>query len=587
MDEMTQTKPLPELLAPAGGLRQLAAAVAAGADAVYLGLGTLNARVSAAGFSWAELKRGCTLAHNHGTRVYGALNIFLFDREFEAAFSLVKKALACGVDAFIVADLGLIDALNKAFPGIEIHLSTQAGVHAPEGLILMQRELGVSRVCTGRELSVSEIADLCQTGVAIETFVHGAICISYSGECSFSALRRGRSAMRGDCTQPCRASYDLVDAQGKSVNNTEGDKLLCPHDFLGIAHLEELCAAGVYALKIEGRIKNPDYVYNVVSVYREALDCIAAGKPVDVPTLTERLKHSFNRGFTDIYLRGAKAGAELMSFERSINQGVHVGRVRERDRQKLFVELCADVHAGDTLEVRFYPAGGATEQTPKRWPMIVCPVDGAAGQTIFVHCKRKVEVGSEVYLTRDTNLLARAEAAVEAALNEVGKQEPEPELAQDQDFTRAEELVENQEGSWPDADAVLLDEMLRTNNRPEVLAHIQAAEEAGQEVVCRNISEVELCRQQGVRFSVAKPIFCSNSHTEALLKSWGAEHIYRADPTGQLMVMDHCVLSAMGPCNENCSSCKRRMGEHYLIEQDGGRVKVEVDHHGRTRLFAT
>lgn len=591
---------LPELLAPAGKLESLAAAVAAGADAVYLGLGKLNARVSAAGFTWPELAHGCALAHVHSVRVYGALNIFLYDEEFEAAFDLVRQAQACGVDAFIVADLGLIDALNKEFPGIEIHLSTQAGVHAPEGLELMRRELGVQRACVGRELSVAEIAELCTTGIPVETFVHGAICISYSGECMFSALRRGRSAMRGDCTQPCRATYDLMDEDGKSVVAMEGDKLICPHDYLGIAHISELCAAGVHALKIEGRMKSPDYVYNVVRTYRYALDCVAAGRTYDAAALTEQLSHSFNRGFTDIYLRGARAGADLMSFERSINQGTHVGRVIERAYQKIYVAFDKPVHAGDMLEVRFYPGEHTAPDAPKRWPQLVCPIDVAAGETIFVRCKRKVEVNSEVYLTTDNALKSEAQAAVDGLL--ASKLQTAPNSSEnecDSEKTakisehknlaayRSPDVVEALEGKTIPQDAIVLDEMLRADNRREMLGKIQRAKAAGIELICRNISEVELCREAGVTFSVAKPIFCSNSRTEELLKSWGASHIYQNDPRRQLMVMDHCVLTAAGPCTENCATCTRRQAKHYLVEQDGHKIEVTVDAHGRSRLFDT
>lgn len=580
---------IPELLAPAGGIRELAAALAAGADAVYIGLGLLNARVSAKGFSWKELEQGCYLAHKQGARIYGAINIFIFDNEFDYALELVGQAIRCGVDAFIVADLGLIVQLRQAFPTIEIHLSTQAGVHAPEGLELLARELGIERACVGRELSVPEIAELCATGINVEVFCHGAICISYSGECSFSALRRGRSAMRGDCTQPCRASYDLVNAQGASVKAVEGNKLLCPHDYLGITHLEELCRAGVSALKIEGRMKGTDYVYNVVRVYRAALDSISVDKPYDAEAFTEQLSRSFNRGFTDIYLRGAKADTNLMSFERSINQGMCVGRVTQTAYQKIFVAFDKDVHAGDLLEVRFYPGEHTRPDAPKRWPQISCPVDVQAGETIFLRCKRKIEAGCDVYLTRDAKLVACAQAAADNLLAQA------PALSASKDDTkqrherdlelRSDEAVETLKGTWPNSQAIMLEEILRKNNRSQTLNSIAAAKEASLEVVCRNISQVKLCQDAGVRFSVAKPIFCSNTHTEELLKTWGAEHIYMDDPTHQLMIMEHCVLSAEGPCNKDCPNCARRKEEHYLIEQDGGQVRVEVDAQGRTRLY--
>lgn len=216
------------------------AAIAAGTDAIYAGLGGFNARVSAHGFTDDEFARGCAVAHAHGVRVYVTLNVFVFDDELSDAVALGAHALELGADALIVADAGLACALSAAIPGVEIHLSTQAGVHSEGAVRLAADELGVERVTTARELTVDEIAALCATGVPIEVFCHGAICIGYSGACEFSALRRGRSAMRGDCTQPCRLAYDLVDEAGQSVVAVEGDRLLCPHDYLGIAHLPSL-----------------------------------------------------------------------------------------------------------------------------------------------------------------------------------------------------------------------------------------------------------------------------------------------------------------------------------------------------------
>ena len=404
---------LPELLAPAGGLDQMLAAIAAGADAIYAGLNGFNARVSAHGFSDDEFARGCAVAHAHGVRVYVTLNVFVFDDELADAVALGTHALELGADALIVADAGLACALRAAIPGVEIHLSTQAGVHSEGAVRLAAEELGVERVTTARELSVAEIEALCATGVPIEVFCHGAICIGYSGACGFSALRRSRSAMRGDCTQPCRLSYDLVDGAGESVVAVEGDRLLCPRDYLGIAHLPELVAAGVASLKIEGRMKNPDYVFNVVRVWRRALDMLRSGAwDADaVPALERELGRSFNRGFTDAYLRG-RSGAELMSFERAINQGVRVGRLVAVGHEEVTVELDAAVAAGDTLEIRFYPGADARPDVPKRWPQVPCPVNATAGERVVVHCKRKVDAGCEVYLIRSAGVLEQTATAL-------------------------------------------------------------------------------------------------------------------------------------------------------------------------------
>ena len=412
---------VPELLAPAGGMDALYAALAAGADAVYAGLGRMDARAASSGLTFDELGRSCRLAHARGARVYVTLNAYVCDDELDEGAHLAMQALDAGADALIMADIGLIWRVLEEAPDAEIHLSTQAGVHSPDGARLAARELGCARVTVGRELSISEVGRICGTGVLVEAFCHGAICICYSGACMFSALRRGRSANRGDCTQPCRAVYTLEDDDGRVVAGgaegvaCEGDRLLCPRDHLGIAHVGELARAGVASLKIEGRMKNPDYVYNTTACYREALDAVGEDRVYDADALARRLEHSFNRGFTDAYLRGERAnglGAGFMSFERSSNQGSYVGELVGQWRDEAVVELARPVHAGDVLEIRSTPGGHTFPGVPKRWPQVPCPSDGEAGEQLHVHCKRRVEPGSAVHVVRDARLLEETDAAV-------------------------------------------------------------------------------------------------------------------------------------------------------------------------------
>lgn len=634
---------LPELLAPAGGLDQMLAAIAAGADAIYAGLDGFNARVSAHGFNDDEFARGCAVAHAHGVRVYVTLNVFVFDDELADAVALGAHARALGADALIVADAGLACALRAAIPGVEIHLSTQAGAHGESAVQLAAKELGVERVTTARELNVAEIETLCATGVPIEVFCHGAICIGYSGACGFSALRRGRSAMRGDCTQPCRLSYDLVDEAGQSVVAVEGDRLLCPRDYLGIAHLPELVAAGVASLKIEGRMKNPDYVFNVVRVWRRALDMLRDGTwDADaVPALERELGRSFNRGFTDAYLRG-RSGAELMSFERAINQGVRVGHLVAVGHEEVTVELDAAVAVGDTLEIRFYPGADARPDVPKRWPQVPCPVDAAAGERIVVHCKRKVDAGCEVYLIRSAGVLgqtatvlermrveadavAPAEQSVEVlpfegvlADGDVPTELAGPaEPAKHEAFARmvfAWELMDldpRDERDLSDA-TVVLDEVCRAGDAERTRALMQRAGR----IVCRNLGQVTMARELGVTFDVAAPVFCANRATLACLRGLGARWVYlpaellsndreriaelAAEPgvlgpvdadRPELMVCEHCLLTAEGVCatdatgQTRCRDCLRRRQVRYLVERDGTRLPVAIDACGRTRIF--
>lgn len=628
---------LPELLAPAGGLDQMLAAIAAGADAIYAGLGGFNARVSAHGFTDDEFARGCAVAHAHGVRVYVTLNVFVFDDELSDAVALGAHALGLGADALIVADAGLACALRAAIPGVEIHLSTQAGVHSEGAVRLATDELGVERVTTARELTVDEIAALCATGVPIEVFCHGAICIGYSGACEFSALRRGRSAMRGDCTQPCRLAYDLVDEAGQSVVAVEGDRLLCPRDYLGIAHLPELVDAGVASLKIEGRMKNPDYVFNVVRVWRRALDmlCDGAWNPGAVEELERELGRSFNRGFTDAYLRG-RSGDELMSFERAINQGVRVGRLVAVGHEEVTVELDAAVAAGDTLEIRFYPGVDARPDVPKRWPQVPCPVDAAAGKRVVVHCKRKVDTGCEVYLIRSAGVLNQSAAVLErmrAEANAIAPVARAVEVLPFEDVAvdggASTELVEcavptrmifawqlmdaDPRGELDLSDAVVvLDEVCRTGDAGQTRSLMQRAGR----VVCRNLGQVVIARELGVTFDVAAPVFCANRATLAWLRGLGAGRVYlpaellgndagriaelTAEPgvlgpaaadRPELMVCEHCLLTAEGVCATDatgqvrCRDCSRRQQTRYLVERDGTRLPVVVDACGRTRIF--
>ena len=421
-----------ELLAPAGTPDALRAAIAAGADAVYVGLGAFNARAANGGFSLAELSSACVLAHAHGARVYVTLNAYVRDDELGDAVALAVSALAAGADALIVADVGLISRIRAELPDAELHLSTQAGAQCAAAVDFAARELGVERVTCARELSVAELAELCATGVEIEAFCHGAICICYSGACSYSALMRGRSANRGDCTQPCRLAYELQDGSGavlaggawergraaaQQAMRPDGDRLLCPRDYLGIRHIAEMLEAGVSAFKIEGRMKSPDYVYNVVRCYREALDAALAGRPlgdVELDGLEACLARSFSRGFTSGYLEGGHAatGSDLMSVERAINQGLRAGHVVEPCYEGALVAFDCEVAAGDMLEIRSTPGPDAPADVPKRWPIVPCPRDVASGEEVLIPCKRKVEAGSAVHVVRSASTILEAEAAV-------------------------------------------------------------------------------------------------------------------------------------------------------------------------------
>lgn len=677
---------LPELLAPAGSLDALLAAVAAGADAVYCGVGAFNARAAADDISWEDFGPACAVAHARGVRVYVALNVYLREGELDRAVACARRAAALGADAFIVADVGLARALAVALPGVELHLSTQAGVTGPAGVRLVRGELGVERLCCARELSLDELGGLVRAGrgrldapgapasTGIEAFCHGAICICYSGACAASAMRRGRSANRGDCTQPCRLPYALVDGAGADRAEVLGDRLLCPRDYLSVRHIPALVAAGVSALKIEGRMKNPDYVYNVVRVYRAVLDAVAAGAalgPADLDRAQAALGRSFNRGFTDAYLRG-RSDASLMSFERAINQGVYVGELVERRREEVVVRFDAAVSAGDMLEIRSTPGPDAPADVPKRWPLVPCPRDAAPGERVVVHCKRRVEAGSPVHLTASAGVRAEAAAAVArlrtefdalarglepaAGPGEAGahgscgepvatvapsgrRAEPGPVGMPAGPGSRPRRMSVTLAVATPDAarraladarvDAVavaawrvledeaawsglvgrltvVLDEAVRESDEHRLSA---LAASAGR-VVCRNYGAVELARASGSSFDVAAPITAGHAAAVAELGAMGASCVWLPDelscaeasravaasPRGtrcgllvygvpQLMVCEHCLLTAEGPCEGACAACARRGQARFLREAGGAQLPVRVDALGRTRVF--
>ena len=330
-----------ELLAPAGNAAALRAAVSAGADAVYLGLESFNARRGADNFTVRTFEEACAYAHLRGVRVYVTMNTAVLPAEVDEALECARQAYRAGADAFIVQDIGLASEISRTLPEARLHISTQMNTHNEAGLRAAAR-LGASRVTLARELSLEEIAHLSEVaaslGMEVEAFAHGALCVCYSGQCFMSSLIGGRSANRGMCAQACRLPYELRNASLRSKSlPSPGEHLLSPRDLCSIDLLSELVDGGVSSLKIEGRMKSPDYVYSVVSVYRAVLDrvlaaCDADGVEAERVSATdeerEKLASAFSRGFTTAYLEGER-GNDIMSYQRPNNRGQFVGRVAE------------------------------------------------------------------------------------------------------------------------------------------------------------------------------------------------------------------------------------------------------------------
>ena len=322
-----------ELLAPAGSMEALRAAVCNGADAVYLGADTFNARINARNFSAADLQEAVVYCHVRGVKVHLTLNTLVLDREMLRAAELIRLAASCGVDAFIVQDLGVVSLCRQLAPDVPIHASTQMSIHSLEG-VLEAAALGCSRVVLARELPAEEIAHICKKSpVEIEVFVHGALCMCYSGQCYLSSVIGRRSGNRGQCAQPCRLPYGYGRFESTRYPLSLKDNCLA-------GELDELRRMGVASIKIEGRMKRPEYVAIVTRAYRTVLN---GGKLM--PSDLQELETAFSRqGFTDGYFRG-QTGSDMF------------GRRQEgEDTADLFASARATYEQGEPqrIGVRFY-----------------------------------------------------------------------------------------------------------------------------------------------------------------------------------------------------------------------------------------
>jgi putative protease len=309
----TATKPTPELLAPAGNWDCARAAVAAGADAIYFGLPMFNARLRADNFIDADLPELMEYLHSHGLRGYLTMNTLVFTSELEAAEAQLRKIAAAGVDAVIIQDLGLAQLAHAVAPDVEIHASTQMTVTSPEGLAFIASIVPLARVILARELSIKEIkrfhASPMYPGTPLEVFVHGALCVAYSGQCLTSEALGQRSANRGECAQACRMPYEIV-VDGVTRDLGEVRYLLSPQDLAAVDLIPDLIRAGVQACKIEGRLKSAEYVAAVTRVYRKAITACQPESNIDDPahaiTAADRyaLEMTFSRGLSTGWLAG-------------------------------------------------------------------------------------------------------------------------------------------------------------------------------------------------------------------------------------------------------------------------------------------
>lgn len=401
-----------ELLAPVGDFECLKAAVQNGADSVYFGANMFNARASAKNFDIDTLKQAIEYCNLRNVKSHLTLNILIKNNEFEDAVFLAKKAYEFGVDSIIVQDFGLANFLIKHFPYMSIHASTQMSIHNLEGALELQK-LGFKRVVLARELAINEIEYICQNcNLETEAFIHGALCISYSGQCLFSSLVGGRSANRGKCAGPCRLPYELIseNADSNSKENiisklsVKKDKilekgyLLSTKDLCGLSYIPNLIDAGVTSLKIEGRMKTPEYVATVTKIYRKYIDLAYSDEEykIDEQDL-KQLMQVFNRGgFSEGHLN-EKENKELIYSKKPNNMGLYLGNIVHYNKLKglITLESHENLSIGDTISVEKEDYTYTVSELMIKDKNVVSATDGKI--ITFGRMKGNISVGDKVY----------------------------------------------------------------------------------------------------------------------------------------------------------------------------------------------
>ena len=326
----------PEVMSPAGYWPQLRAAIEAGADAVYFGLKHFTARAKV-GFSLAELPEVMATLHRRGVKGYITFNTLVFNHELDEAAHALAEIAAAGADALIIQDVGIVRMAKQIAPGLEIHGSTQMSVTSADGVRLAQ-SFGVDRVTLARELSLAEVRDIRQaTDCELEIFVHGALCVAYSGQCFSSEAWGGRSANRGQCAQACRLPYEMI-VDGRLQPLADARYLLSPGDLYALAQVPEIVDIGISTLKIEGRYKDADYVALTTAAYRQAVDEAWAGRSLQLDRAAElRLEQVYSRGLGPFFLGGTNHQA-VVQGRAPRHRGVLMGRVRKVTDAGILIE---------------------------------------------------------------------------------------------------------------------------------------------------------------------------------------------------------------------------------------------------------
>ena len=383
-----------DLLSPVGDFECLKAAVQNGADSVYFGANTFSARAFAQNFNLDELKQAIEYAKIRGVKTNLTLNTLMKDSEFDEALNLASKAYEYGIDAIIVQDLGLAMKLIKVFPDLPIHASTQMSIHNLNGALELQK-LGFKRIVLARELSINEINHICKnTDVEIECFIHGALCVSYSGQCLFSSLIGGRSGNRGKCAGPCRLPYDLLE-NDKTINS---GYLLSTKDLCGLDYIPNLIKAGVTCLKIEGRMKSPEYVATVTRIYRKYIDLAYSDSPYIIDEKDKKeLMQVFNRGMSSSGHFENKPNKNLIFKEKPNHMGLFLGIVEKYNKNKGYItlKLKESIEIGDTISLENETGSYTISELMKDNKNII---ETKIGQTVTIgRMKGNIKLGDKIY----------------------------------------------------------------------------------------------------------------------------------------------------------------------------------------------
>lgn len=394
-----------ELLAPVGSFEALKAAVQNGANAVYLGGKDFGARASANNFDRDELKEAVKYAHIRGVQVFVTTNTLRKENEIEDFLEYAKFLYDIDVDAIILQDIGMARLIKRELPDFELHASTQMVAHSLEDVKYLE-SVGFDRVVLAREVTVEEIKYICDNCKAdIEVFVHGALCVCYSGQCLMSSMIGNRSGNRGRCAQPCRQRYELIDVYTGEVVNSNGDYLLSPRDLNAIEEIDKVIDAGVHSLKIEGRMKRPEYVATVIDGYRKTIDEYLATNKLNVSDETiNDLYTIFNRKFTKGLLLG-DVGKDMMNSQLPNNQGLYVGTVVDYNKKakRLKIKLANTLKKGDGINL----GGGTIGRIIKNGNIETI---GYKGETIELDFVGEARKGQIVFKTSDSELMDRVQA---------------------------------------------------------------------------------------------------------------------------------------------------------------------------------